>query len=117
MSEKIEFDDENGLAQYITEQIRMGNFDWEVEERFEVSKMYDDLYFQSAHDLDEFIEAEISSGEHDESVEKRAPHIKGLAEQLLPDDVHTERQNAHKSEHPDGVVHWSFCARCLERYK
>lgn len=113
----IEFKDEDSLNEYIAKQIRMGDFDWEVEDRYEASKMYDDLYFQSAHDLDEFIEAEISSGEHDEAVAKRAPRIKDLAEQLLPDNVHTERQNVHKSEHPEGVVHWSFCARCLERYK
>lgn len=113
----IEFKDEDELAEYIAKQIRMGDFDWEVEDRYEVSKMYDDLYFQSAHDLDEFIEAEISSGQHDEAVESRAPHLSGMLEQLLPDSIHTERQTAHKSEHPDGTMHWTFCARCLERYK
>lgn len=113
----IEFQDEDSLNEYITKQIRMGDFDWEVEDRYEASKMYDDLYFQSAHDLDEFIEAEISSGEHDEAVAKRAPHVRSIAENLLPDSVHTERQIVHKNEHPEGVMHWSFCARCLERYK
>lgn len=113
----IEFQDEDSLNEYITKQIRMGEFDWEVEDRYEVVNMYDDLHFRSQNELDEFVKDEIVHGEWDEAVKKRAPHIKGLEEQLLPDTVHTERQSVHKSEHPEGVMHWSFCARCLERYK
>lgn len=113
----FEFADEHELEEYIVKQIRMGDFDCEVEDRYEYMNTYNDLYFQSAHDLDEFVEAEISAGQWDEAVEKRAVHLDGVSDLLLPDSVHTERQAIHKSEHPEGVMHWTFCARCLERYK
>ena len=110
----IEFQDEDSLNEYIAKQSRMGEFDWEVEDRYENLNLYSDLYFHSENDLNEFIEVEIGNGEWDGAVAKRAEKIDKLP---VPPYVDRMLQSNHRFIHPKGVYHWTFCTDCLERYK
>lgn len=110
----IEFKDDDELLEYISKQIRMGNFDWEVEDRFDYLNVYNDFYFPDESSFMEVVKYDIAHGEHDDLVAKRAEKLDIFP---IPPTVDAQRQAEHRGIHSDGVWHWSHCARCLERYK